>query len=82
MSDGIFSFLSPANDFYEMELIGDTSVLVGVPIDAPETMKRNIIAAIKATYGNFSSIDYVLKRYGQEWNSHHHLKKKLIWSVV
>lgn len=67
MSDSWAEMFSPANDFFEMELIGDHSMLVGVPIDAPETLKRNVVAAIKATYMNFSSIDYVVKRYGQQW---------------
>jgi len=75
MSNNFFDAFSPANDFFEMELIGDYLMLVAVPIDAPETLNRNVVAAIKASM-SFASVDYVRKTYGEEWKFPPPLEKK------
>ncbi|MDP2285472.1 MAG: hypothetical protein Q8L06_15140, partial [Pseudohongiella sp.] len=61
------SFEKPANDLYEMELIGDHQMRIGVPIDAPEELKRRVLAAMKSYQARLKSVDYTLKRYGEYW---------------
>jgi hypothetical protein len=55
------------NDIYEMELIGDHRFSAAVPIQANAELKKRILGAIKSYYGNLTSIDYTIKRYGQRW---------------
>lgn len=54
-------------DLDEMEVIGDWMFSAAVPYDAPKQLKKNVIAALKAVGGNYQSIDYVLKRFGDIW---------------
>lgn len=58
----------PANDFYEMEMVGDNRMLVGVAIQAPAELKKRILGAIKSYHASLSSIDYTIKKYGERWN--------------
>ena len=60
-------FGTPANDFYEMELIGDHMMLVAVPLAAPPLLKKRILGAIKSYHLAGRSVDYVIKRYGENW---------------
>lgn len=54
-------------DLDEMEVIGDWIFSAAVPYDAPKQLKKNVLAALKAVGGNYQSIDYVLKRFGDIW---------------
>lgn len=63
----IFQEDQPANDLYEMMLIGDDQVRIGVPIDAPEELKIRILGAIKSYGAGLKSVDYTIKQYGQDW---------------
>lgn len=63
-----FLFASrPANDFYEMEMVGDQMMLVAVPIHAPAELKKRILGAVKSYHAGLSSVDYTIKRYGERW---------------
>jgi hypothetical protein len=55
------------NDIYEMELIGDGRGAAAVPVCADRELKKRILGAIKSYYGNLTSIDYTIKRYGTHW---------------
>lgn len=57
----------PAHDFFEMELLGDHMMMLGVPTTASQELKKNVLAALKAANMGFKSIDYVKKRYGERW---------------
>lgn len=55
-------------DLEDLQLIGDSLFVVGVPIDMPDEFKVRVFAAAKSyTMGN-KSIDYTLKQYGQRWS--------------
>jgi hypothetical protein len=55
------------NDIYEMELIGDRRFSAAVPVWADAELKKRILGAIKSYYGNLTSVDYTIKRYGARW---------------
>ena len=51
----------------DMELIGDRSFTIAVPIDADPEFKKFVFAGAKTYVLGNVSIDYVLKRYGNSW---------------
>jgi hypothetical protein len=68
--DEFANFFSFTPDYYleDFEIIGDDKIAVAVPSDSPPELKRYILAAAKAYWLRFKSVDYVLKRYGPSWN--------------
>lgn len=54
-------------DLYKMEIIGDNLGSAAVPYDAPETLKKNVLAALRAYGLGINSIDYVKRKYGDSW---------------
>lgn len=61
-------FNSPLpNDLYEMELLGERRFSAAVPVSTNAELKKRILGAIKSYYGNLTSIDYTIKRYGDRW---------------
>lgn len=71
-----FFSLTPDHDLEDFEIIGDHIIAVAVPSDSSPELRRYILAAAKAYWLKFSSIDYVLKRYGPSWNFETHLDKE------
>jgi hypothetical protein len=55
-------------DLEDLQLIGDSLFVVGVPIDMPEEFKVRVFAAAKSYTMRNKSIDYTLKRYGRHWS--------------
>jgi len=52
----------------DLLLFGDKYCAVGLPWKSPPRLIKNVTAGIKAYFGGYSSIDYFLKKYGNDWN--------------
>jgi hypothetical protein len=80
---GSDDFLSIPYGMEDFEVIGDPIFALGVPSRMSPTFKKYVFAAAKAYYlGN--RIDYVLKRYGDDWNFSNTLdkEKKLVLDII
>jgi len=67
-------FGNPTNSLIEKLLdriafIGDNRFMFAVPDNTPSDLQMKMVAAVKAYFEGYHSIDYVLKTYGDQWNS-------------
>jgi len=69
--DEFFSELFSLPSKYDLEdfvRFGDHKIVIAVPPDSSTQLKRNLLAAAKAYFMGYRSIDHVLKKYGPSWN--------------
>jgi hypothetical protein len=67
-------FSDPTNSLIEnlldrIAFIGDNRFIFAVPDNIPSDLQMKMVAAVKAHYGDYRSVDYVLKTYGSKWLS-------------
>ena len=77
--DEFFSELFSLPSKYDLEdfvQFGDHKIVIAVPPDSSTQLKRNLLAAAKAYFMGYRSIDHVLKEYGPSWNLETKLSRK------
>lgn len=77
--DKFFSELFSLPSKYDLEdfvQFGDHKIVIAVPPDSSTQLKRNLLAAAKAYFMGYRSIDHVLKKYGPSWNLEIKLSRK------
>jgi hypothetical protein len=52
----------------DFEILGNQRNPVAVHADSPKELKRYVMAALLANLMGLKSIDYALKKYGEDWN--------------
>lgn len=48
--------------------LGDNHFIFAVPDNTPSDLKMKMVAAVKAYFDGYRSVDYVLKTYGMQWS--------------